>query len=102
MCPSRFAGMALASFGEPSCGILTAYPWSKGAKIRPVLDVFCSVGAVELSPGFQPWEPTTRNEAPRRVRQIERNNKADTGPNGSTSQLYPPILAQQICAKFIC
>jgi hypothetical protein len=60
-----------------------------GAKIRNVWDVFCLEEAIELSPGFQPWEPTISERRALKGRQIERTNKVEVGP----------IVARR-CARF--
>ncbi len=61
--------------------------------------VLCPAGATELSPGFQPWESSTKSDAPPgRGRQIERPNKAEAGfdgPIGARSQLRTLTFARQ-------
>ena len=57
------------------------------AIIRPIL---CPKGAVGLSPGFQPWEPSPKRRA-LKGRQIERNNPTKARFGCNMAQLLAPL-----------
>jgi hypothetical protein len=66
------------------------------ATILGLRPLFCAPQGLQNSaqgfnPGFQPWESSTKSDAPLKGRQIERPNKAEAGSDG-------PIFTRPNCA----